>query len=474
MSNKTLIIAEDDESIRLVTSRYLQDLGYEVILASNLKELWKLIESNKGDALITDVMLPDGELFDILPQIIEYRESLPVIVVSAKNNLQTAISATKQGAYEYLPKPFDLDELQKLVKKALESKQNSKNKTKLKNESEKQLIVGRSPSMQELYKSIARLSQNDLTVMIYGESGTGKELVAKALHKYSARSEKPFIALNMAAIPNDLIESELFGHEKGSFTGAHQKSDGKFKLAEKGTLFLDEIGDMPIDAQTRLLRVLQEGEFTPIGGKEKILADTRIIAATHKNLSSLIEKGEFREDLFYRLNVVPINIPPLRERKEDIPELVNHFLEKAKTLKLEPKKFNTESFQILEKYQWPGNVRELENFILKLCALYADEIIMNEDLVKEIKNLQKLDQQMLDTDSQFSKILENYLSKNINKINSEYQGDVYNYLVTELEKVLLFEVLKNKNGNQLKAAELLGLNRNTLRKKITELNISID
>ena len=474
MSNKTLIIAEDDESIRLVTSRYLQDLGYDVILASNLKELWKLIESNKGDALITDVMLPDGELFDILPQIIEYRESLPVIVVSAKNNLQTAISATKQGAYEYLPKPFDLDELQKLVKKALESKQNSKNKTIFRNESEKQLIVGRSPSMQELYKSIARLSQNDLTVMIYGESGTGKELVAKALHKYSARSEKPFIALNMAAIPNDLIESELFGHEKGSFTGAHQKSDGKFKLAEKGTLFLDEIGDMPIDAQTRLLRVLQEGEFTPIGGKEKILADTRIIAATHKNLSSLIEKGEFREDLFYRLNVVPINIPPLRERKEDIPELVNHFLEKAKTLKLEPKKFNTESFQILEKYQWPGNVRELENFILKLCALYADEIIMNEDLVKEIKNLQKLDQQMLDNDSQFSKILENYLSKNINKINTEYQGDVYNYFVTELEKVLLFEVLKNKNGNQLKAAELLGLNRNTLRKKITELNISID
>ena len=376
MSNKTLIIAEDDESIRLVTSRYLQDLGYEIFMATNLKELWKLIESNKGDLLITDVMLPDGELFDILPQIVEYRENLPVIVVSAKNNLQTAISATKQGAYEYLPKPFDLDELQKLIKKALESKQNLKNKTKIRNESEKQLIVGRSPAMQDLYKSIARLSQNDLTVMIYGESGTGKELVAKALHKYSTRSEKPFIALNMAAIPNDLIESELFGHEKGSFTGAHQKSDGKFKLAEKGTLFLDEIGDMPIDAQTRLLRVLQEGEFTPIGGKEKIQADTRIIAATHKNLSNLIEKGEFREDLFYRLNVVPISIPPLRERKEDIPELVNHFLDKAKDLKLDPKKFTTESFQILEKYQWPGNVRELENFILKLCALYTDENVM--------------------------------------------------------------------------------------------------
>ena len=474
MSNKTLIIAEDDESIRLVTSRYLQDLGYEIFMATNLKELWKLIESNKGDVLITDVMLPDGELFDILPQIVEYRENLPVIVVSAKNNLQTAISATKQGAYEYLPKPFDLDELQKLIKKALESKQNLKNKTKIRNESEKQLIVGRSPAMQDLYKSIARLSQNDLTVMIYGESGTGKELVAKALHKYSTRSEKPFIAINMAAIPNDLIESELFGHEKGSFTGAHQKSDGKFKLAEKGTLFLDEIGDMPIDAQTRLLRVLQEGEFTPIGGKEKIQADTRIIAATHKNLSNLIENGEFREDLFYRLNVVPISIPPLRERKEDIPELVNHFLDKAKDQQLEPKKFTTESFQILEKYQWPGNVRELENFILKLCALYTDENIMNDDLAEEILNLQKLDQQMLDTDNQFSKILENYLSRNINKINKEYQGDVYNYFVTELEKVLLLEVLKNKNGNQLKAAELLGLNRNTLRKKITELNISID
>ena len=474
MSNKTLIIAEDDESIRLVTSRYLQDLGYEIFMATNLKELWKLIESNKGDVLITDVMLPDGELFDILPQIVEYRENLPVIVVSAKNNLQTAISATRQGAYEYLPKPFDLDELQKLIKKALESKQNLKNKTKIRNKSEKQLIVGRSPAMQDLYKSIARLSQNDLTVMIYGESGTGKELVAKALHKYSTRSEKPFIAINMAAIPNDLIESELFGHEKGSFTGAHQKSDGKFKLAEKGTLFLDEIGDMPIDAQTRLLRVLQEGEFTPIGGKEKIQADTRIIAATHKNLSNLIEKGEFREDLFYRLNVVPISIPPLRERKEDIPELVNHFLDKAKDLQLEPKKFTTESFQILEKYQWPGNVRELENFILKLCALYTDENIMNDDLAEEILNLQKLDQQMLDTENQFSKILENYLSRNINKINKEYQGDVYNYFVTELEKVLLLEVLKNKNGNQLKAAELLGLNRNTLRKKITELNISID
>ena len=473
MSKKTIIITEDDDSIKLVTSSYLQDLGYEVIMASNLRQLWKLIEDNKGDILITDVMLPDGELFDILPQITELRENLPVIVISAKNNLQTAISATKQGAYEYLPKPFDLDELQNLVKKALERKKTSKNKSKIQTKMDKQIIVGRSSAMQDLYKSIARLSQNDLTVMIYGESGTGKELVANALHKYSSRSEKPFIALNMAAIPNDLIESELFGHEKGSFTGAYQKSEGKFKLAEKGTLFLDEIGDMPINAQTRLLRVLQEGEFMPIGGKEKIKADTRIIAATHKNLPDLIDKGEFREDLFYRLNVVPIAIPALRDRKEDIPELVNHFLNKVKDLKLEPKKFDAKGFKIMEKYNWPGNVRELENFVMKLCALYPDEIISEEDLTYEINNLENTDLQILENESQFSKIFKNYLTKNINQINRDYQGDVYNFFLTELEKVLILEVLKNKNGNQLKASELLGLNRNTLRKKITELNIDI-
>ena len=491
MSNKTIILTEDDESIKLVTSSYLQDLGYEVIMASNLRQLWKLIEDNKGDILITDVMLPDGELFDILPQITELREDLPVIVVSAKNNLQTAISATKQGAYEYLPKPFDLDELQNLVKKALERNKTTKNKSKIQKKIDKQMIVGRSPAMQDLYKSIARLSQNDLTVMIYGESGTGKELVANALHKYSSRSEKPFIALNMAAIPNDLIESELFGHEKGSFTGAHQKSEGKFKLAEKGTLFLDEIGDMPINAQTRLLRVLQEGEFTPIGGKEKIRADTRIIAATHKNLPELIDKGEFREDLFYRLNVINIFLPPLRERENDIISLGRHylnlysdgkkqfdssgvnFLNKAKELKLEPKKFDAAGFKIMEKYNWPGNVRELENFIMKLCALYSDETILKEDLVFEIDNLGKTDHQILESETHFSKVFKNYLAKNINQINRDYQGDVYNFFLTELEKVLICEVLKNKNGNQLKASELLGLNRNTLRKKITELNIDI-
>ncbi|MEC7734847.1 MAG: nitrogen regulation protein NR(I) [Pseudomonadota bacterium] len=474
MTQKNIILAEDDDSIRLVTTRYLEDSGFNVLSATSLKDLWKLIESGAGEALVTDVMMPDGELFEILPQIIELRDNLPVIVISAKNNLQTAISATKQGAYEYLPKPFDLEELLSLVVNAIESRNVKREKVKSYQSGDKQLIIGRSPSMQDLYKSIARLSQNDLTVMIYGESGTGKELVAKALHQYGPRSDQPFIALNMAAIPSELIESELFGHEKGSFTGAHQKTDGKFKQAEKGTLFLDEIGDMPIEAQTRLLRVLQEGEFTSIGGKEKIKTDTRIIAATHKNLPLLIEKGIFREDLYYRLNVVPISIPSLRERKEDLVELVNHFLNKAESLKLSPKKIDTKGYKIIESYSWPGNVRELENFIYKLSALYTEDLLDTKILKKEIKILKDMDKKISDTAKGFLSLISNYFSKNISKISEDHSGEIYNHYINEVEKALLVEILKSKNGNQLRASEILGLNRNTLRKKITELNIDID
>ena len=474
MTQKNIILAEDDDSIRLVTTRYLEDSGFNVLSATSLKDLWKLIESGAGEALVTDVMMPDGELFEILPQIIELRDNLPVIVISAKNNLQTAISATKQGAYEYLPKPFDLEELLSLVVNAIESRNVKREKVKSYQSGDKQLIIGRSPAMQDLYKSIARLSQNDLTVMIYGESGTGKELVAKALHQYGPRSDQPFIALNMAAIPSELIESELFGHEKGSFTGAHQKTDGKFKQAEKGTLFLDEIGDMPIEAQTRLLRVLQEGEFTSIGGKEKIKTDTRIIAATHKNLPLLIEKGIFREDLYYRLNVVPISIPSLRERKEDLVELVNHFLNKAESLKLSPKKIDPKGYKIIESYSWPGNVRELENFIYKLSALYTEDLLDTKILKKEIKILKDMDKKISDTAKGFLSLISNYFSKNISKISEDHSGEIYNHYINEVEKALLVEILKSKNGNQLRASEILGLNRNTLRKKITELNIDID
>ena len=472
MNKKTILLAEDDESVRLVTTKSLQDEGYKVESAETLKTLWMLIEEGKGNILISDVMMPDGELFDILPQITELRPELPVIVISAKNNLETAISATQKGAYEYLPKPFDLEELNQLIRKALLRRDRNKD-SNLIGVRNNQLIIGRSSVMQDLYKSVARLSQNDLTVMIYGESGTGKELVAKALHEYSSRSSYPFIALNMAAIPKELIESELFGHEKGSFTGAYQKSEGKFKHAEKGTLFLDEIGDMPIDAQTRLLRVLQEGEFSSVGGNEKIKTDTRIIAATNKDLNRLINQGSFREDLYYRLNVVPINIPPLRERKEDIPELINHFFIEAMRSGLSEKKIHPDGYSVLKNYDWPGNVRELENFILRISALYPEDMIDSESIRKEINKLNNNTLESKKRNLYFSDIINNYFSDNINKLLEENDGEVHNYIISIIERALISQTLNTNGGNQLKAAESLGLNRNTLRKKIIDLNIDL-
>ena len=472
MNKKTILLAEDDESVRLVTTKSLQDEGYKVESAETLKTLWMLIEEGKGNILISDVMMPDGELFDILPQITELRPELPVIVISAKNNLETAISATQKGAYEYLPKPFDLEELNQLIRKALLRRDRNKD-SNLIGVRNNQLIIGRSSVMQDLYKSVARLSQNDLTVMIYGESGTGKELVAKALHEYSSRSSYPFIALNMAAIPKELIESELFGHEKGAFTGAYQKSEGKFKHAEKGTLFLDEIGDMPIDAQTRLLRVLQEGEFSSVGGNEKIKTDTRIIAATNKDLNRLINQGSFREDLYYRLNVVPINIPPLRERKEDIPELINHFFIEAMRSGLSEKKIHPDGYSVLKNYDWPGNVRELENFILRISALYPEDMIDSESIRKEINKLNNNTLESKKRNLYFSDIINNYFSDNINKLLEENDGEVHNYIISIIERALISQILNTNGGNQLKAAESLGLNRNTLRKKIIDLNIDL-
>ena len=412
MSKKIILLAEDDDSIELVTNDFLSSEGYEVRSAKTLKSLWSLIEKGGGDVLITDVMFPDGESFDLIPQIKELRPDLPIIIVSARNNLQTAISSVEKGAFEYLPKPFDLNDLNNLVNKALLIKPKINTKSLIRKKS-KDLIIGSSKAMQEMYRVIGRLSQNDLTVMIYGESGTGKELVSKALHIFGKRSDHPFVAVNMAAIPSELIESELFGHEKGSFTGAYQKSDGKFKQAEKGTLFLDEIGDMPIDAQTRLLRVLQEGEFTSVGGKEKIKTDVRIVAATNKDLKSLIKLGLFREDLFYRLNVVPIYSPPLRDRIEDIPELAEHFLSNADKSGLPIKKINNTAINCLMNYSWPGNVRELENFLLRVCALYSEDILSEEIINFELRQT-KLDNDNVDKED-LSSIIDSYFSNNLNK-----------------------------------------------------------
>ena len=470
MSKKIILLAEDDDSIELVTNDFLSSEGYEVRSAKTLKSLWSLIEKGGGDVLITDVMFPDGESFDLIPQIKELRPDLPIIIVSARNNLQTAISSVEKGAFEYLPKPFDLNDLNNLVNKALLIKPKINTKSLIRKKS-KDLIIGSSKAMQEMYRVIGRLSQNDLTVMIYGESGTGKELVSKALHIFGKRSDHPFVAVNMAAIPSELIESELFGHEKGSFTGAYQKSDGKFKQAEKGTLFLDEIGDMPVDAQTRLLRVLQEGEFTSVGGKEKIKTDVRIVAATNKDLKSLIKLGLFREDLFYRLNVVPIYSPPLRDRIEDIPELAEHFLSNADKSGLPIKKINNNAINCLMNYSWPGNVRELENFLLRVCALYSEDILSEEIINFELRQT-KLDNDNVDKED-LSSIIDSYFSNNLNKLLKDNNKNIHSDIISEVEKSIIQNVMIITKGNQLKASEILGLNRNTLRKKIGDLNINI-
>ena len=326
----SILVADDDAAIRTVLNQALSRAGYEVRSTGNAATLWRWVSQGDGDLVITDVVLPDESAFDLLPRIKKARPDLPVMVMSAQNTFMTAIRASERGAYEYLPKPFDLKELISIVGRALsEPKEKTRQPAKVE-DFESIPLVGRSPAMQEIYRVLARLMQTDLTVMISGESGTGKELVARALHDYGKRRTGPFVAINMAAIPRDLIESELFGHEKGAFTGANTRSAGRFEQAEGGTLFLDEIGDMPMEAQTRLLRVLQQGEYTTVGGRTPIKADVRIIAATNKDLRQLIQQGLFREDLFFRLNVVPLRLPPLRERTEDIPDLIRHFFTRGR------------------------------------------------------------------------------------------------------------------------------------------------
>jgi len=370
-----ILVADDDAAIRTVLNQALSRAGYEVRSTSNAATLWRWVSQGEGDLVITDVVMPDENAFDLLPRIKKMRPELPVIIMSAQNTFITAVRASEKGAYEYLPKPFDLKELIGIVGRAL-SEPKERARIPAKSQSFESIpLVGRSPAMQEIYRVLARLMQTDLTVMITGESGTGKELVARALHDYGKRRSGPFVAINMAAIPRDLIESELFGHEKGAFTGANARSSGRFEQAEGGTLFLDEIGDMPMEAQTRLLRVLQQGEYTTVGGRTPIKANVRIIAATNKDLRILIQQGLFREDLFFRLNVVPLRLPPLRERSEDVPDLIRHFFELVEREGLPAKQLDQAALERLKRHRWPGNVRELENLARRLAALYPQETI---------------------------------------------------------------------------------------------------
>jgi two-component system nitrogen regulation response regulator GlnG len=476
MPASTILVADDDRAIRTVLNQALVRLGHEVRTTGNASTLWRWVADGQGDLVITDVVMPDENGLDLIPRIKKVRPDLRVIVMSAQNTLMTAVKAAERGAFEYLPKPFDLKELINVVERALTPSGSAVPPVPANADTEEQLpLIGRSPAMQEIYRVLARLMGTDLTVMITGESGTGKELVARALHDYGKRRAGPFVAINMAAIPRELIESELFGHEKGAFTGATARSTGRFEQAQTGTLFLDEIGDMPLEAQTRLLRVLQEGEYTTVGGRMPIKTDVRIIAATHRDLRTLIRQGQFREDLFYRLNVVPIRLPPLRERVEDIPDLARHFLAQTTAQGLPAKVMDGAAMERLKRYRWPGNVRELENLVRRLAALYSQEVIGVDVIESEIADAlpapPQVEEQRPDGLSMaVERHLKDYFAAHKDGIPA---SGLYDRILREIERPLISLSLSATRGNQIKAAELLGLNRNTLRKKIRDLDIQV-
>jgi two-component system nitrogen regulation response regulator GlnG len=471
----TILVADDDRAIRTVLNQALARLGYDVRMTGNAATLWRWVADGEGDLVITDVIMPDENGLDLIPRIKKLRPELRVIVMSAQSTLLTAVKATERGAFEYLPKPFDLRELVSVVERALSAPQSAPAPNP--DEPEEQLpLIGRSPAMQEIYRAVARLMGTDLTVMITGESGTGKELVARALHDFGKRRSGAFVAINMAAIPRELIESELFGHERGAFTGATSRSIGRFEQAKGGTLFLDEIGDMPAEAQTRLLRVLQEGEYNAVGGRVPIRVDVRIIAATHRDLPQLIRQGLFREDLFYRLNVAPIRLPPLRERSADIPALVRHFTSVAAREGLPLKMIDEAAMERLRRYRWPGNVRELENMVRRLAALYSQEVIGLDVIEAELAEAPLPAQ--LPAEAAGGEGLAAAVERHITDYFAAHRGTLpasglYDRVLREIERPLIVATLGATRGNQIKAAHLLGLNRNTLRKKIRELDIPV-
>ena len=470
----TVIVAEDDRNIRTVLSQALTRAGCRVRSTGTISTLWRWIEEGEGDVVISDVMMPDGDALDLLPAIRRKRPDLPVIVMSAQNTMLTAIRATEVGAYEYVPKPFDLREVLGQVSKALKRHAKApvaEEPAPQDDRSARLPLIGSSPAMQDVYRIMARLMTTDLGVMISGESGTGKELVARALHSFGLRKDGPFVAINMASAPPDMIETDLFG------TASQPGPDGagKFEQAEGGTLFLDEVGDMPIAAQTRLLRVLQDGEFSRVGGREMQRANVRIIAATHQNLRQLVNEGSFREDLFYRLNIVPIRLPALRDRLDDIPDLARAFLRSAVEEGLPRKTISPEALEALRKLDWPGNVRELENLMKRLAVLCPDDIISAQVVSQEIKaRPSSVTGAGGEPRQKLSQAVESHLKRyfDLHGDNLPPAG-LYERIIREVELPLIVLSLAATRGNQVRAAELLGINRNTLRKKIGELDISV-
>jgi two-component system, NtrC family, nitrogen regulation response regulator GlnG len=475
MTRGHILVVDDDDAIRTVVSEALLRDGHVVDTAASLAEQAAILERVIPDVLITDVVLPDGNGLDVVPALLERFPGLPVIVLSAQNTLSTAVRATEQGAFEYLPKPFDLDELCRAVRDGLRRRYMAASLTGEASPDEAIPLIGRSTAMQDVYRTIARVVPNDLSVLILGESGTGKELVAKAIHDLGTRKARPFVAVNMAAIPRDLIEAELFGHERGAFTGAQARVAGRFEQAAGGTLFLDEIGDMPMDAQTRLLRVLQSGEFTTVGGNRPIRADVRIIAATHKNLPELIQANAFREDLYYRLNVIPVVLPPLRQRAEDVILLARHFLDLAALEGLPRKQLDESGSARLLAHDWPGNVRELENLMRRLAVLSRHDVISASLVDQHLNQTPELSApaaEMRFADESLQLAIEQYLANYFARFGDALPPDgLYHRLTESVDRPMLRATLSAVRGNQIRAAKLLGINRNTLRKRLSELGI---
>ncbi|CAN5200696.1 nitrogen regulation protein NR(I) [soil metagenome] len=467
-----ILVIDDDPAICIVVSEALRRQGHKVKTAGSIRERTLMMADFAPDVLITDVMLPDGDGLDGVADMIAQDPGINIIILSAQNTLNTAVRATEKGAFEYLPKPFDLNELTRAVTDALVTRRQlaagGRDGEGEGAGNDGMPLIGRSPAMQEVYRTIARVVSNDLTILVLGESGTGKELVAEAIHSLGRRQTKPFVAINMAAIPRELIEAELFGYEKGAFTGAYARTAGKFEQAQGGTLFLDEIGDMPMEAQTRLLRVLQSGEITTVGGSTPVKVNVRIIAATNQNLPALIGENRFREDLYYRLNVVPIPLPALRERRDDVALLARHFLDIAASEGLPRKTLADDAALLLGNYHWPGNVRELQNLVQRMAVLSRENVI-TADIIRQ--NL-PLGTGAGGHDSagadHLADAVRDWARGQLGIGQAAARETLYNDLLAIAEPVLLRETLRSVDGNQIRAAGLLGINRNTLRKKLTD------
>lgn len=465
MSRHALLV-EDDASIATVITAALEDEAFTVDRCAKISERDQLLAENAYDVMLTDVMLLDGDGIETLPHVQQHYPDMPIIILSAQNTLDTAVRATDRGAFEYFPKPFDLDELVRAASQAADSRKEGD--VEEKDPGDGMPLIGRSKPMQEVYRLIARVLHNDLSVLVLGESGTGKELVAEAIHELGSRRTGPFVAVNTAAIPRDLIESELFGHEKGAFTGAAARNIGKFEQAHGGTLFLDEIGDMPAEAQTRLLRALQSGRIRRVGGSEEISVNVRIIAATNREMEPLIAAGQFREDLYYRLNVVPIRLPALRDRVDDIEPLARHFLLLAAQDGLPRRRLTSEAVEALVRRPWRGNVRELRNFIFRAALLSREEVLDRRVIDAMLADMGGQEGPAAAADD-----IEGAVAKWLDSCDFS-DGALYHDALAELERPVFAHALGKTGGNQLRAARLLGINRNTLRKRLTELGLDPD